>query len=150
MPFFNRLSFFILGIIIGVLIIFISLQQRKDNLTFNYLPNNRVKNYLIKNDILFSPKSLCKMSCLGLDTISLSEYISKGSIDFKKSKIRGYTDKLYYLSFESDNMNIREDSYLVFGTRGDSVTLVDVWFNFGTPSSYISGHQGNIFCNHCD
>ena len=149
MPFFNRLSFFILGIIIGVLIIFISLQQRKDKLTFNYLPNNRVKNYLIKNNIFFSPKSLCKMSCFGLDTISLNEYISRGSIDFKKSKIRGYTDKLYYLYFESDNMNIREDSYLVFGTRGDSVTLVDVWFNFGTPSSDISGNPGNIFCNHC-
>ena len=87
MPFFNRLSFFILGIIIGVLIIFISFQQRIDKLTFNYLPNNRVKNYLIKNNIFFSPKSLCKMSCFGLDTISLNEYISRGSIDFKKSKI---------------------------------------------------------------
>ncbi|MBE38019.1 MAG: hypothetical protein CMP50_05205 [Flavobacteriales bacterium] len=149
MPFFNRLSFFILGIIIGVSIIFISLQQRKDKLTFNYLPNNRVKSYLIKNNISFSPKSLCKMSCLGLDTISLNEYISRGSIDFKKSKIRGYTDKLYYLSFASHNINIREDSYLVFGTLGDSVTLLDVWFNFGTPSSYTSAHPGNMFCDHC-
>ena len=149
MPFFNRLSFFILGIIIGVLIIFISLQQRKDKLTFNYLPNNRVKSYLMKSDILFSSKSLCKMSCLGLDTISLNEYILRGSIDFKKSKIRGYTDKLYYLSFGSHNINIREDSYLLFGTRGDSVTLVDVGLKFGIPSSYTSVHPDNIFCDHC-
>jgi len=149
MPFFNRLSFFILGIIIGVFIIFISFQQRIDKLTFNYFPNNRVKNYLIKNEIIFSKKSLCKMSCLGLDTISLNKYISKGSINFKKSKIRGYTDKLYYLYFDFDNMNIREDSYLVFGTRGDSVTLLDVSFNFRTPSSYTSSHPGNIFCDHC-
>tara|TARA_B100001250_G_scaffold354058_1_gene327703 strand:- start:1019 stop:1429 length:411 start_codon:yes stop_codon:yes gene_type:complete len=134
---------------IGVVIILLSFQHRKDQLNFNYLPNNRVKNYLIKHDIVFSPKSLCKINCFSLDTLFLNEFISSGSIDFKKSKIRGYTDKLYYLSFHSDQLNIREGSYLIFQVSVDSVELVDVVFNFGTPSNAVSGHPGKLLCDHC-
>ena len=149
MPFFNRFLFFIFGITIGVLLIIFSLQYRKDKITFNYFPNSRVKQHFIKNDIIFSERSLCKMNCFGLDTIMLNEYIANGSVDFKKSKIRGYTNKLYYLSFLDYTINIIEDSYLIFGVSSDSVQLVDIVVNFSPPSNQISGHPAQLLCDHC-
>ena len=150
MPFFNRFLFFMVGIIIGFILIFFSLQYRKDKISFNYFPNSRVKNHFIKNDIMFSAKSLCKMNCFGLDTIMLNEYILHGNIDFKKSKIQGYTNKLYYLSFIDTTINIIEDSYLIFGVKSDSVELVDVVVNFDIKFNQFSEDSIKSLCHHCD
>ena len=99
---------------------------------------------------MFSAKSLCKMNCFGLDTIMLNEYIVHGNIDFKKSKIQGYTNKLYYLSFIDTTINIIEDSYLIFGVKSDSVELVDVLVNFYITSNQVSEDSINSLCYNCD
>ena len=100
MNFFNRFSFFLIGILLGCVLILFSLQFRNQPLSFNYFPESRVKNFLIKNSGLFSSNALCKINCYNLDTLLLSSYIENSVVDFKKSKIRGYNPKVYYLSVD--------------------------------------------------
>lgn len=90
------------------------------------------------------------MNCFGLDTIMLNEYIVHGNIDFKKSKIQGYKNKLYHLSFIDDKINIVEDSYMIFGINSGSVELVDVFVNFHMPSNQFSEDSTRSLCHHCD
>ena len=77
-----------------------SLKGREEPLSFNYFPNSRVKSHLINSDILISKEALCKMNCLNVDTMLLDHYILDGKVDFKKSEIRGYDVKTYYLFYE--------------------------------------------------
>ena len=84
MNFFNRFYFFLIGAMLGCVLLFFSFNLRDKPLSFNYFPDSRVKTYLIKNKILFSDKSLCKINCYNLDTLLLSNYIENSVVDFKK------------------------------------------------------------------
>ena len=148
MPFLNRFIFFSVGLILGVLIIFFSLSTRKDALSFNYFPNSRIKNYLIKNQVFFSAQAICKIDCYNLDTVSLDTYIANSNVDFKKSKIRGYKDKVYYLK-PKNNKNIQDLSFFQFEINSDSIKLVDIFLNSGVPLSQASGHPAKMNCPMC-
>ena len=151
MNFFNRFYFFLIGAILGCVLLFFSFSLRDKPLSFNYFPDSRVKTYLIKNKILFSDKSLCKINCYNLDTLLLSNYIENSVVDFKKSKIRGYNPKIYYLSInlsiKQDNFN--ETSYMVFEANHDVVTLIDVFVNLSVPFNQVSSHPSVYHCPHC-
>ena len=110
MNFLNRFSIFSIGIIIGVFIIIISIKNRKETISFNYLPSDRIKSYLLKHDINYIDHSLCKLQLLKLDTLKIYSYIENSKVNFKKSKIRGYDCKIYYLI----NKNISDNSVLEF------------------------------------
>ena len=97
MNFSDRFSLFFFGIFLGLLIVIISLQFRKDPISFNYFPGDRIKHYLIKNKINISEVAKCYFNCLDLDTLMLSKYILESKIIYAKSKIRGYECKEYYL-----------------------------------------------------
>lgn len=151
MNFLHRFSFFLIGSLLGCFLILFSLQFRNKPLSFNYFPESRVKNFLIKNSGLFSSKALCKINCYNLDTLLLSSYIENSVVDFKKSKIRGYNPKVYYLSvdlpIQQDNFN--EKSYMVFEISNDVVTLIDVFLNLDVPFSQVSSHPSVYHCPHC-
>tara|TARA_B100000902_G_C27260159_1_gene890236 strand:- start:24 stop:470 length:447 start_codon:yes stop_codon:yes gene_type:complete len=126
MNFINRLYFFSFGIILGVVIIIFSLGNRKEVLNFNYLPNKRVKSYLIKKQVSFTAKSICRFTLLGLDTMLLNEYITQSDVDFKSSKIRGYINKEYHLSFQLNRFGINTMAYLIFEKNNDDIQLVNL------------------------
>ncbi len=149
MNIFNRFYFFSFGVFLGIVLIFFSLGERKETLSFNYFPNNRIKKHLKQNKVFFSKKAICKMTCLDLDTALLDNYISNSNVDFKKSKIRGYNDKIYWLSFNFSKRGIKEMSYLTFEKKGDSITLVDVFFNVAIPFKEVLGHPGLLKCQDC-
>jgi len=125
--------------------------MRDKPLSFNYFPESRVKKYLLHNKILFSNKALCKISCYNLDTLLLPEYISHSVVEFKKSKIRGYNTKTYYLSLDLPLIknNFNETSYMVFETTLDSITLIDVFANLTIPFNQVSAHPSILHCAHC-
>ena len=110
MNFLNRFSIFSIGIIIGVFIIITSMKTRKETISFNYLPSDRIKSYLLKHDINYIDYSLCQLQLLKLDTLKIYSYIENSKVNFKKSKIRGYDCKIYYLI----NKNISDNSVLEF------------------------------------
>ena len=151
MNFFNRFSFFLIGALLGCGLILFSLKFRKKPLSFHYFPESRVKNFLVKNSGLFSRVALCKMNCYDLDTLSLSRYIENSVVDFKKSKIRGYNPKLYYLSMDLpiQQKNLNDKTYMVFEISNDVVTLIDVFSSLDTPFNEISSHPAMRHCQHC-
>ena len=127
MSFLTRVSFFIIGVLLGLLILFLSLDSREEPISFNYFPNSRIKSKLMNSDILISEKALCKMMCLDLDTVVLNEHISNAHVDFKTSKIRGYDIKTYYL------YNDKKDNFFKFQIDSDSVKLIDFFIQLSPP-----------------
>ena len=118
MNLFHRFSFFLIGVFLGIGILFTSIKYRSEPLSFNYFPNNRVKNFLIKNDIFFSRKALCQFECNQLDTVFLKKQISISKVDFQRSKVRSENSNIYYLS--SEKMD------LIFQTFLDSIVLINM------------------------
>ena len=110
MNFINRFSVFSMGVIIGVFIIIISMKTRKETISFNYLPSARIKSYLLKHDINYIDYSLCQLQLLKLDTLNIYSYIENSKVNFKKSTIRGYDCKIYYLI----NKHIRDSTVIEF------------------------------------
>lgn len=151
MNFFNRFSFFFIGIILGCVLLFFSLQFRSKPLSFNYFPESRVKKFLIKNKIGFSDQALCKLNCYNLDLSLLDQYISSSVVDFKKSKIRGYNPKTYYLTIDLPFMqeNFNETSYMIFETGSDTVQLVDIFLNLDMSFHQVSSHPSINHCPDC-
>ena len=120
MNFLNRFSIFSIGIIIGVFIIITSMKTRKDTISFNYLPSDRIKSYLLKHDINYIDYSLCQLQLLKLDTLKIYSYIENSKVNFKKSKIRGYDCKIYYLI----NKNISDNSVIEFVFTKCDTTII--------------------------
>ena len=81
----------------------------------------------------------------------LDQYISSSVVDFKKSKIRGYNPKTYYLTidlpFMQDKFN--ETSYMIFETDSDTVQLVDIFLNLDMPFHQVSSHPSINHCPDC-
>lgn len=120
MNFLNRFSIFSIGIIIGIFIIITSMKTRKETISFNYLPSDRIKSYLLKHDINYIDYSLCQLQLLKLDTLKIYSYIENSKVNFKKSKIRGYDCKIYYLI----NKNISDNSVIEFVFTKCDTTII--------------------------
>ena len=58
------------------------------DITFNYMPNARVVNYLTKYPLKFTDKAKCQYDCNDLDSLALVNFIREGSVDFSKSNPR--------------------------------------------------------------
>lgn len=82
----KRVLFFILGVGLGCFIAFGLFGGR--DVTFNYLPNARVVNYLTQYPLKYQPKAECQKSCYDLDSMAIVQLIRNGSVDFDKSNPR--------------------------------------------------------------
>ena len=143
-----RFSFFFIGISLGLVLVFLSLKMRENPIEFDYFPNSRVKKQFLKKEIMLSEKAICKMNCHNFDTL-LSDFIMRSKVDFKKSKIRGFDLKTYYLFFSYPDKNLTNQSYLLFQTNDDSINLIDVFFNFSSPFYNASGRPLEFNCQQC-
>ena len=106
MRFRNRLLFFLIGIVIGLSVLWFSLQFRQQPIKFHYLPNARVINYILKKNINISDHAHCKMLCYNVDSLLLRQYIEQSKVDFTKSQTRNKVCKKYYLNNNSVNLII--------------------------------------------
>tara|TARA_A100001011_G_scaffold381223_1_gene449475 strand:+ start:2174 stop:2602 length:429 start_codon:yes stop_codon:yes gene_type:complete len=138
MSFYNRLFIFIVGMLLGVVIIFISLDMRSEPLSFDYFPNNRIKKYLINHELNISETAICKLECYDLDSLFLKQYISNSHVDFTLSKIRGYEVKTYYLSFNLGEQKNNQNIYFVFQKKDDLIVLVN-----------LIGNDSMLNCAYC-
>ena len=125
-----------IGMFLGLVIIFISLDMRREPLSFDYFPNNRIKKYLINHELHLSEIAICKLECYNLDALFLKKYISNSSVDFNLSKIRGYSVKNYYLSFNIVEQKNNQNIDFVFQKKDDLITLVDIISNNNTKCDY--------------
>ena len=106
MSFLNRLSLYLIGIVIGLFVLWFSLQFRQQPIKFHYLPNARVINHILKKNINISDHVHCKMLCYSIDSLLLRQYIEQSKVDFTKSQTRNKVCKKYYLNNNSVNLII--------------------------------------------
>lgn len=107
MQFLNRFYFYSIGILLGVGLLFLSLKFRDAPLSFNYLPNSRVVNYLVTKPISISDFVECRMDCFNLDTLLIHDYILNSKVNFKKSEIHDSKCKKYFLTLDSIDFIIK-------------------------------------------
>mgnify|MGYP001426803385 FL=1 len=117
MGFNSRLFFYFFGIILGVFILWFSLKFRQQPITFNYLPNARVVNHILKKNIGLSDYVKCKMMCYSVDSLLLRKHILQSKVDFKKSQIRNTMCKTYHLRNNS--------AHFVITNCNDTFNLID-------------------------
>ncbi len=99
----RRLIFFAIGIGLGLLLVKLFF-GRRDDIKFNYLPNTRVVNLLIKHPFEFTEASHCQSKCLNLNRENIKSLTKQGDVDFGDSDIRGVEKKKYLL--RSDSMDL--------------------------------------------
>ena len=149
MSFFNRFLIFFFGILFGCLILNLSFNFRGEPIRFNYLPNNRIKSNIIHGDVFFSSQALCKISCFNLDTLLLDDYLLDSNVDFKKSKIRGFSPKTYYLLWNEAQNIISQTIYFKFQILTDTISLVDIVVNPDSSLNDTSNNYNLLSCPNC-
>ncbi len=85
MKFSQRLTRYLVGIFIGVLLSFVLFSERSCN---KWLPGERVKAMISEKPIRFEKQILCVMECQNISTDSLVNIARNGSVVYKRSEPR--------------------------------------------------------------
>lgn len=100
----QRLGYYSLGFIVGLILLFFFLGGKKTSC--DYSPNDRVlKNIRIKQR-KFSDKVLTEMISNNLDTSHISQILKSGSVDFDKSDTDKSPCKIYFIEGTANQKNI--------------------------------------------
>lgn len=121
--FFYRLRFFILGILLGTLVLW--LFYWKDNRKNVYKwPSEVIKDNIVKNKWELNPNSLCVFKCLGIDTFLIKKNMDEAVIDYPKSDVSATPCKKYYIT---SKINDKEIS-IVYSICSDSIIKISEIF----------------------
>lgn len=112
MNFLNRLKFYLIGVGIGTLMVYIMFKDR--NIT-SWTPKNRVLNEIAELPMQILDREDCLLLCLEIDVDSLKSLMLDGSVDFSESNIKNKKKRRYQLDLDSEKIQsarveIREDS----------------------------------------
>jgi len=99
MKFINRLKYFLIGFGLGLIIVFFIFRDRK----WDWLPNNRVINFIIDHPIHINDSSLLIIN----NNINKKIFstIINGDVDFSNSDTKGII-KTYLIKHEENNLHI--------------------------------------------
>ncbi len=122
----KRILFFILGVGLGTLLAFMMFGGR--DITFNYLPNSRVVNYLTKYPLKYTKKTQCLLDCYEVDSMAMVSFVRSGSVAFDKSNPR--PDSGICKSYWIEGSLYGEASYVVIETCDTIGTVTE----FSYPS----------------
>jgi len=108
MNFINRLAYYLLGILIGILflIFFFKGKFAGKDMSFCYLPNCRVLKDLRSKPFYYSDLASQKIKQGLLDTIDLQKIFRYGDVDFSKSNIPMEEGKYYLIKGKNDKQEI--------------------------------------------
>lgn len=95
MKFIHRLGYYLGGFSIGLIILAFFLQGKKTSC--DYGPNARTTKNIANKAKLYSDKALTAMSQYQIDTLTLSNLIRHGSVDFSKSITKEVDCNTYYI-----------------------------------------------------
>lgn len=99
----RKLKFFLLGLIPGLLLVFFILNKKGASCS-GYLPNSRVIAETLSKDFTYSESFKTKMEVLKIDEKFLKDSIlTKGNVDFEKSKAQKEPCPGYVLSYPKKN-----------------------------------------------
>ena len=96
MSFLKRLSFFLFGLSIGVVIL-IFISNKKDT-RFNYMPNKRVLNDIHKKKWVFKDSN---------QMISKNDFLKNYDVNFSKSNVELDSCKIYFIESKESRFEIK-------------------------------------------
>lgn len=120
MNFGRRLRFYILGVLLGCLLVFGIFNQRLNILT-DWLPGNRVLGLIQNSEALYTEEARCQLACFDLDSTDVENVKSFGSVRFKMSETHG-DPKKYVVDLKSGAQKMR----MTFSISDSLATLIKV------------------------
>ena len=105
MKFGKRLRLYLIGFGIGILFVIVVFNERLSLLT-SWLPGQRVQDRLQQTEAIYTPRALCQLHCMGLDTSDVSTAKKTGDIRFRLSDTHS-DPMVYILDAEIKNDNYR-------------------------------------------
>lgn len=87
MKFGKRLRLYLFGFGIGILFVVVVFNQRLSLLT-SWMPENRIQYRLLQTNAEYTPKALCQLNCLGLDTSDVRLVKTNGKVRYRLSETR--------------------------------------------------------------
>lgn len=82
----KRLFLFSIGIILGSLLVYFTLIRGRNRA--HWLPGNRVKELILKSEIIYSPHAKCIMACRNISESDVMHILKEGDVNFKESHVR--------------------------------------------------------------
>jgi Domain of unknown function (DUF4258) len=120
----RRILLFSIGAVAGCMVVYFSL-IRGNNRTY-WLPGNRVKDLILKSEIIFSAHAKCMMKCRNISPQDVKEIIQNGQVNFSESNVRNTACPSYAIDGSvSENKKIR-----IIVTTIDSVAEIETAFDF--------------------
>ena len=85
MKFLNRLSKYLMGVLIGLALTYIMFNDRG---CMDWVPSERIKEDIRSMGIMETQEVACYLDCYELSVSDLADLVTEGSINFKKSAPR--------------------------------------------------------------
>lgn len=117
----QRFSRYFIGIVIGLILVFVFFGKRSCN---DWMPNKRVLLRLSETDMIISKNARCKMDCYGFQDEDLLHLLRTGDVNFRKSDPRSYP-LLYYVEAERADNGV--DYAMEFEARDSTTTLLNIY-----------------------
>lgn len=96
----KRIGYYLVGVSLGSVAVLFFWKQK--NVSFDYLPNARtLKNIRIK-ERLYSEEAIKEMSLKQVDSLTITQILESGEVDFSKSKTDLKPCREYWV--DSDNL----------------------------------------------
>ena len=114
----NRLSKYLLGVLIGLALIF----WKDGGCNFSWLPGKQIKEEIRDKGIMENEEVACFLDCYGLTVSDLADLVTEGSIDFWN---RDRTAKPRKYLIESDDSKINSATFVL---TDSTATVVKVDF----------------------
>lgn len=112
--FWRRLSFYVIGLILGTLLVFLFFGER----ACSWMPANRIKNDILEKIIVFPDNQIEKLHNIGINKTNIKDFVIKGNINFSESlKDMSKYPKEYILEVKDSvekrlQFSLYEDSYV--------------------------------------
>lgn len=105
----KRLVYFAIGLFIGIIFVQIILDKKGLSLTdyfSGYFPNGRVLNTLKSKQRVFDEKAFSFFQNQQIDTSMIESFLTKGKVNFDKSRQREKPCNFYQIESEYQNMKL--------------------------------------------
>jgi hypothetical protein len=117
----KRIAFFAFGLIIGI--IFVKIIFGKKDVTFDYLPNDRVLKTLKTKQRVFNDNAYQFFMNEQIDTSAVELFLEKGDVNFSESKQRQKPCNFYQIEKE-----IESKTYAIYVKNCDTLVTVEKAF----------------------
>ena len=118
MNFLNRLSKYLVGVLIGLALSYIMFSERG---CMDWLPSERIKEDIRSRGIMDTGEVACFLDCRGLSVSDLADLVTEGDINFGESSPRELPRR-YFIESDGDIQSA------IFELNDSAATVVSVNF----------------------